>query len=99
LENARATRREIAALLEAAIAARELRHDVDVGALARTVETAISGSLMSWATYREGRAVDWIGRDLEAVLAPWLRRSQPRGATASRRRRGTETRRRPVSRS
>ena len=34
----------------------------------------VSGSLMSWAMYREGKAVDWIGEDLEGVLAPWLRR-------------------------
>jgi AcrR family transcriptional regulator len=71
VENARASRREIEALLKAAVAAGELRRGVDVRALARTVETVISGSLMSWATYREGKAVDWIGRDLEAVLAPW----------------------------
>jgi hypothetical protein len=70
VENARGTRREIEALLEAAVAAGDLRRDVDVGSLARTVETVISGSLMSWATYREGQAVDWIGRDLEAALAP-----------------------------
>jgi AcrR family transcriptional regulator len=72
VENARATRREIEALLEAAAAAGELRRGADVRALARTVETVIGGSLMSWATYREGKAVDWIGRDLEAVLVPWL---------------------------
>jgi AcrR family transcriptional regulator len=72
LENARATRREIEALLEAAAAAGELKRDIDVRSLARTVETVVGGSLMSWATYREGRAVDWIARDVDAVLAPWL---------------------------
>jgi len=87
VENARATRREIEALLEAAAAAGELRRDVDVHSLARTVETAISGSLMSWATYREGRAVDWIGRDVEAVLGPYLRVAQPVGAARARRKR------------
>lgn len=76
LENARATRGEIEALLEAAIAAGEMRRDVDVRSLARALETIIGGSLMSWATYREGKAVDWIGQDLEAVLAPWLTRRQ-----------------------
>jgi AcrR family transcriptional regulator len=91
--NARATRREIEALFEAAIATGELRHDADVRALARTVETAISGSLMSWATYREGAAADWIGQDLEAVLAPWLRRPRARGATASGKKRGTAEKR------
>ncbi|MCA1585906.1 MAG: TetR/AcrR family transcriptional regulator; helix-turn-helix transcriptional regulator [Acidobacteria bacterium] len=92
VENARASRREIEALLAAAIAAGELRRHVDVRSLGRTVETVISGSLMSWATYREGKAVDWIGMDLEAVLAPWLRRPHA-PAIASGRKRGTSKRR------
>lgn len=82
VENARATRREIVALLEAAIGHGELQRGVDAEALARTVETVISGSLMTWAAYREGNAIDWIGRDLEAVLAPWLRRPRARRAAA-----------------
>jgi AcrR family transcriptional regulator len=72
VENARATRRELEALLDEAIAAGELRKDVDAKALARTVDTVISGSLMTWAMYREGKAGTWIGRDLEAVLASHL---------------------------
>jgi AcrR family transcriptional regulator len=96
VENARSSRREIEALLEEAVAAGELRRGVDVRSLARTVETMIGGSLMTWATYREGNAAHWIGRDLEAVLAPWLRRSQRRTASASARKRGTQKRRRPL---
>ena len=85
VENARASRREIESLVRAAVAAGELRREVDVRSLARTVETVIGGSLMSWATYREGKAVDWIGKDLEAVLAPWLgRRAPARNARSSR---------------
>jgi AcrR family transcriptional regulator len=87
VENARRTRREIEAALESAVSSGELRRDVDVRTLARTVETMISGSLLTWAMYREGKAGAWISRDLEAVLAPWLRTSR-RGAK----------RRRPVSR-
>jgi AcrR family transcriptional regulator len=84
VENARASRKEIEALLSAAVATGELRRDVDVRSLARTVETVVGGSLMAWATYREGKAVHWIGRDLEAVLAPWLgRRARARNARAS----------------
>lgn len=75
VENARATRHEIEALLREAIAARELRRGADVKTLARTVETVIGGSLMTWATYREGKAADWIRRDLDAVLAPWATRA------------------------
>lgn len=73
VENARATRREIQSLLDAAVKKGELTSGIDTAALARTVETVVSGSLMSWATYREGRAADWISRDLEAVLAPYVR--------------------------
>ena len=72
--NARATRREFEALIKAAIVARELRADADARALARSLETVIGGSLMSWATYREGKAVDWIIQDVDAMLAPWLKR-------------------------
>jgi hypothetical protein len=92
VKNARATRRELEMLLEAAIEAGELRPDVDVSALARAVETVVSGSLMSWAVHREGKAVDWIGEDLEGLLAPWLRRI--RVNRASGRRRGAGRRRR-----
>jgi hypothetical protein len=60
--------------------------------------TVFSGSLMCWAMYREGKAVDWLGRDLEAVLAPWLKRPHPSRATASGGKRGTEKRRRPAPR-
>ena len=89
VENARASRKEIEALLEAAVAAGELR-GVDVRSLARTVETVIGGSLMAWATYREGKAADWIARDLEAVLTPWLRRRRTaRGSRASRKKRAS----------
>lgn len=77
VENARATRREIEKLLRAALKAGELRSEADVRALARTIETVINGSLMSWATYREGKAADWISRELEAVLAPWLSTREP----------------------
>ena len=83
VENARAARHEIEALLAAAAAAGELRRDVDVRSLGRIVEVIIGGSLMSWATYREGRAADWIGRDLEAVLAPWLRHARATATTVS----------------
>jgi AcrR family transcriptional regulator len=90
VENARASRKEIEGLLDAAVAVGELRRQVDVRSLARTVETVIGGSLMTWATYREGKAADWIGRDLEAVLWPWLDKRQPaRRATASRKQRAS----------
>jgi AcrR family transcriptional regulator len=83
-ENARATRRELEAVLDAAIATGELRREVDVRTLARLVETVIGGALMSWATYREGTAADWIRRDVDAVLEPWLEMPRARIAAARR---------------
>ena len=88
VENARATRREIEALLEAAVAAGELRRDADVRSLARSVEIVVSGSLMTWATYREGKAADSIARDLDAVLAPWVGRPRAKHARGARERPG-----------
>jgi hypothetical protein len=99
VENARASRKEMEALLEAATAAGELRRDVDERSLARSVETAISGSLMTWATYREGNAGDWIGRDVDAVLAPWLvRRPRTARSMVSGGKRGAKERRNALRR-
>ena len=98
VENARATRHEIEALLGAAVAAGELRRNVDVRSLARTVEVVVGGSLMSWATYREGKAVGWIARDLDAVLKPWLPFPGRKIAAASGKRRVAKRRRRVTRR-
>ena len=98
VENARATRHEIEALLEAAAVAGELRRDIDVRSLARIVEVVVGGSLMSWATYREGKAVDWIVRDLDAVLKPWLPVTRAKTATRSGTRRAGKSRRRAAGR-
>jgi len=76
LNNARETRKEIESLLRAAVLAGELRKDVVPRRLARTIETAIGGSLMSWACYREGPAAAWIRQDLDAVLEPHLSRQR-----------------------
>jgi AcrR family transcriptional regulator len=97
VENAHATRAEIEALLDEARSAGELRRDVDVRALARSVETAITGSLMTWATYRDGRAADWIGRDVEAALRPWLQPARGR-RPPQRTTRGRPPRRRAAAR-
>jgi AcrR family transcriptional regulator len=98
VENARATRHEIEALLEAAAKAGELRRDIDVRSLASTVEVVVGGSLMSWATYREGKAADWIVRDLDAVLKPWLPVSRFNTAAVSGKRRVVKGRRRVTRR-
>lgn len=75
---ARATRRGLEALLAAALSARELRPSTDVRALARTVEVALNGSLLTWAFYREGTARRWLRADVDAVLGPHLTRRRGR---------------------
>ncbi len=72
LANARATRREIESLLRSAVVEGVLRTNVDIRGLARTIEAVISGSLMTWACYREGPAAAWMRRHLDAVLKPHL---------------------------
>ena len=84
-ERARASRREIESLLRAAVAAGELRREVDVRSLARTVETVIGGSLMSWATVPRGEGGRLDRTKISKSLAPWLgRRAQARNARSSR---------------
>jgi AcrR family transcriptional regulator len=95
--NARATRLEIESLIHSAVLEGVLR-DVDPRRLARTIEAVISGSLMTWACYREGSAAAWIRRDLDAVLQPHLSAGPESKAPASGRFSRRHTKRRPVSR-
>jgi len=69
---ARATRSGLRQLVEAALKAGELSRNVHPAQLARTIETVLSGSLLTWAFYRERSAATWLRADLEAVLAPYL---------------------------
>ncbi len=70
--HARATRRGLQQLVEAAVGAGELAPATDAAGLARTIEAIVSGSMMTWAFYRQGSAKRWMKQDLEAVLAPYL---------------------------
>ena len=72
LAQATATRAAMEELLEEAITEGELRPNTDARELARAVETALSGSLMTWALYRDGAAAKWLRRDVDAVLTPYL---------------------------
>jgi AcrR family transcriptional regulator len=69
---ATSTREQLAAVIRGAVMAGELSKNVKPNVLARTVETVLSGSMIVWAFYREGTAGEWIRRDLDAVLAPYL---------------------------
>lgn len=72
VKQARATRAGLARLVEAAMAAGELVPGTKPARLARTIETVVSGSLLTWAFYQEGRAARWLRADLDAVLGPYL---------------------------
>jgi len=65
-------------LLRNALAARELRPDTDVRALARLIEVTLRGSILNWTLYREGAAADWLREDLDDVLRPHLMRGDNR---------------------
>jgi AcrR family transcriptional regulator len=69
---ARATRRELEALVGEAIACGELAPRTDARALARTVEAVVGGALLTWAFHVEGAARSWLRRHVDAVLAPHL---------------------------
>ena len=74
LRLSRAARTWYEELLTGAVAARELRPDADVRALARLIEVTLRGSFLNWALYREGSAADWLREDLDAMLRPHLTR-------------------------
>jgi AcrR family transcriptional regulator len=78
VKQARATRAGLRRLVEAALQAGELDPSTKPRQLARTIETVLSGSMITWGFYREGNAARWMRADLDAVLAPWLRKRQGR---------------------
>ena len=72
LANAHETRRQLESMVRDAVAARELLDTTPARQLARTVETVVSGALMTWACYQDGTAERWLSREVEAVLQPYL---------------------------
>ena len=70
--HATASREGLRRLLADAVRAGELRDDVRVARLARTVEALLSGSVLTWAVYQEGTATAWVRADLDALLAPYV---------------------------
>jgi hypothetical protein len=68
-------------LLDDAVGAGELSA-CDTDGLARVVQGTLHGALVAWAIYREGSAREWLRRDLDYLLAPYLaskRRRRARG--------------------
>jgi AcrR family transcriptional regulator len=78
LAQARATRVALRELIDDAVGVGELSSDVDADALTRIIETTLSGSLITWAIYRDGDAAAWLRADVDAVLAPHLPRRRRR---------------------
>lgn len=72
VKQARATRAGLRRLVEAASEAGELVPNVKPAQLSRMIEAVLSGSMLTWAFYREGTAAHWMRADLEAVLTPYL---------------------------
>ena len=76
-------------LLDAAIAAKELRA-CDTTRLARAIGAMIGGSLIGWAVFRQGTAESWVRRDLDTLIAPYrVTALRPRRRTTRRRTRRT----------
>jgi AcrR family transcriptional regulator len=78
LMHARAFQVELKALLDAAVEAGELTV-CDTDCLARLVQEMLHGALVTWAIFREGTAREWLRRDLETLLTPYLSRSRVPG--------------------
>ena len=72
LMQAKATRVALVEVLEDALASGELTRQANPESMARAIETTLSGSLITWAIYREGNAAIWLRQDLDLVLAPYL---------------------------
>lgn len=70
-EGARTMLDGIRTLMEQAVEAGELA-ECDAEGLARTVQTAYNGALVTWAVYRQGTLEEWLRGEVEAVLEPWL---------------------------
>ena len=70
--NAKATRKELESLIREAVEAHELRKGTDARSLALSIETVVSGALLTWAVYREGAPAAWMRARVDAILAPYL---------------------------
>ncbi|MGZ8378130.1 MAG: TetR family transcriptional regulator [Gemmatirosa sp.] len=69
---ARATRAVLRELLAESAGDGELGASTDLDTLARSVEIALNGALLTWAFDQEGPAGDFLVAAVDAVLAPHL---------------------------
>jgi hypothetical protein len=71
LEQSRAGRNEIRAILDAAVEAGELI-PCDTERIARAVQVTFGGGLLAWAIERKGTASQWLRYDLMTLLCPYM---------------------------
>lgn len=83
LQNSRAMLAGFRALLEEAAVAGELL-PCNTARLARLLQAACSGSMLSWAIHREDSLATWLRQDLDTLLAPYRAAGLIRRAGASR---------------
>jgi len=72
LEYSRRVRAGYRALLDEAVGAGEL-DACDTAALASALQGVAAGSLLNWAIHRDGTVVDWVRRDVQTVITPYVR--------------------------
>ena len=77
LVHSRGMQAGIKALLDEAVAARELPRG-DTARLARAVQAMIGGSLLQWAIDRDGKVADRLTEDLDTLLKSTNSASRPR---------------------
>ncbi len=70
LQHARTMLAQIRALLDEGVQTGELA-ECDPDDLSRTVQTAYTGALSTWAVYRSGTLDEWLRGEVEAVLEPY----------------------------
>ena len=64
-------------LLDDTVRAGELER-CDAEGLARLIQAASHGSLVSWALHQDGDAAAWMRRDMEVLLKPYRKKRKPR---------------------
>ena len=68
-----ALRERLAAIVALAVDRGELA-GADPARLAEALVTTYNGALITWAVLREGELEDWLGRQVDALLAPYATR-------------------------
>jgi AcrR family transcriptional regulator len=93
LENSRAMLAGYRALLDEAVAVREIV-PCDTARLARALSALCSGSMLSWAILREGTVTQWLRDDIETLLGPFRAGSRKGARRAGSGKTGTATKKR-----